>query len=250
MPGMKDYLSIRNDDGKREHVQKRLILSNLKELYELFKERHPDCRVGFSKFASLRPQHCVLAGSSGTHTICVCSIHQNVKLMMLGCNLAALTEQLATPLLTYSDCLKIIICQNPTSDCFFYNCDRCPGIQTLKDLLLNVLEENGIDEITYKYWISNPRTSLETFVKTSSDFVDSFCENITSLLPHNYIAKEQASYLRSLKESLKENEFIVICDFAENYAFVKAYQASSDRAHLGQSLLLISRNLNKQQYSK
>ncbi|XP_044582105.1 uncharacterized protein LOC123263411 [Cotesia glomerata] len=168
MPGMKDYLSIRNDDGKREHVQKRLILSNLKELYELFKERHPDCRVGFSKFASLRPQHCVLAGSSGTHTICVCSIHQNVKLMMLGCNLAALTEQLATPLLTHSDCLKIIICQNPTSDCFFYNCDKCPGIQTLKDLLLNVLEENGKLDFKSPYEL---RDICENFIRFCRQFL-------------------------------------------------------------------------------
>lgn len=84
MPGMKDFLSIRNHDGIREHVQKRLILSNLKELFEFFKLRFPDEKIGFSTFASLRPEHCVLAGSSGTHTACVCSVHQNIKLMMLG----------------------------------------------------------------------------------------------------------------------------------------------------------------------
>lgn len=84
MPGMKDFVSVRNDEGVREHVQKRLILSNLKELYELFKLENPDCKVGFSMFASLRPKNCVLAGSGGTHTVCVCSIHQNVKLMILG----------------------------------------------------------------------------------------------------------------------------------------------------------------------
>lgn len=49
-----------------------------------FSNNDIDCRVGFLKFASLRSQHCVLAGSSGTHTICVRSMHQNVNLMMLG----------------------------------------------------------------------------------------------------------------------------------------------------------------------
>ncbi|XP_043278835.1 uncharacterized protein [Venturia canescens] len=226
MPGMKDYLSIRNDDGKREHMQKRLILSNLRELYEIFKERYPDHRIGFSKFASLRPQHCVLAGSSGTHTICVCSMHQNIKLMMLGCNLATLTSQSETSLQHYGDCLEIIMCQESTSDCYFNNCDKCPGVQILKNLLLDILDENGIDEVTYKYWISKPRTSMETFVKSSTDFVDNFCENLLALLPHHYIAKKQASYLRSLKESLKQNEYIVICDFSENYAFVIQNAAS------------------------
>jgi len=84
LPGMKDFLSVRKDDGQREHIQKKLILCNLKELYEIYKEQYPDDRIGFSIFASLRPVHCVLAGSSGTHTICVCAIHQNIKLMMLG----------------------------------------------------------------------------------------------------------------------------------------------------------------------
>lgn len=84
MPGMNDYISIRNDEGQRIKTQRRLILSNLKELYVIFRERNAALKIGFSMFASLRPKHCVLAGGSGTHTICVCSIHQNIKLMMLG----------------------------------------------------------------------------------------------------------------------------------------------------------------------
>lgn len=80
MPGMKDYISVRNDDGKQEHVQKRLIFSNLKELYQQYRENYPEDKIGFSKFASLRPKYCVLAGSSGTHTVCVCIMHKNIKL--------------------------------------------------------------------------------------------------------------------------------------------------------------------------
>ena len=41
-------------------------------------------KIGFSKFAELRPKECVIAGSSGTHSVCVCTTHQNVKLMMVG----------------------------------------------------------------------------------------------------------------------------------------------------------------------
>lgn len=84
MPGIKDYISVRNDDGKREHLQKRLILSNLKELYQKYRENYAEDKIGFSKFASLRPKNCVLAGSNGTHTVCVCIMHQNMKLLMLG----------------------------------------------------------------------------------------------------------------------------------------------------------------------
>ncbi len=37
MPGKKDFVSVKGDHG-REHVQKRLILSNL---YQNFKQKHP-----------------------------------------------------------------------------------------------------------------------------------------------------------------------------------------------------------------
>ena len=82
MPGKKDFVSVKKE-GKRVHVQKRLVLSNLREVYHEFKEKLPDQKIGFSKFAELRPKHCILAGASGTHAVCVCTIHQNVKLMML-----------------------------------------------------------------------------------------------------------------------------------------------------------------------
>lgn len=84
LPGKKDFVSVKRGEGQREHVQKRLILCNLKELHQTFKKQYPNELIGFSSFASLRPVHCVLAGSSGTHTVCVCAIHQNIKLMMLG----------------------------------------------------------------------------------------------------------------------------------------------------------------------
>ena len=84
LPGMKDCIIIRNESGEKEKVQKRLLLLNLKELYQFFKEEHPDAEIGFTKFSILRPKYCVLAGSSGTHSICVCPYHQNVKLMIHG----------------------------------------------------------------------------------------------------------------------------------------------------------------------
>lgn len=44
---------------KKQHVQKHLVLCNLKEVYELFKAHHQDIKIGFSKFADLRPRQCV-----------------------------------------------------------------------------------------------------------------------------------------------------------------------------------------------
>ena len=45
-------MSVTTEDGTREHRQKRLLLCNLKEAYQHFKESHPSVKVGFSTFAS------------------------------------------------------------------------------------------------------------------------------------------------------------------------------------------------------
>lgn len=66
LPGKKDFVSVNH-----EHLQKHLILLTLRELYVLFKEKFNSMKLGFSKFCSLRPPECVLAGASGTHCVCV-----------------------------------------------------------------------------------------------------------------------------------------------------------------------------------
>lgn len=84
MPGIKDVISIKNKDGKRAKLQKHLLQLNLKEVYQLFKIQYQHIKIGFTKFSTLKPQNCVLAGSTGTHNVCVCPFHQNLKLMLEG----------------------------------------------------------------------------------------------------------------------------------------------------------------------
>ena len=52
MPGKNNNVSI----SLETHKQKRLLLCNLKELYQEFKVKNPTIGIGFSKFASLRPK--------------------------------------------------------------------------------------------------------------------------------------------------------------------------------------------------
>ena len=78
LPGKKDYVSIQKD----VHKQKQLVLCNLHELFVAFKERNPDVKILFSKFCTLSPKWCVIAGSSGTYLVCVCTTHQNTILLV------------------------------------------------------------------------------------------------------------------------------------------------------------------------
>ena len=219
MPGKKDFVSIRQG-SKCVQVQKQLVLSNLKEEYHAFKDAYPDLKIGFSKFAELRPPQCVLAGASGTHSVCVCTIHQNVKLMFLGARLSELIapENIALP--SYHHCLARILCNPPLPTCYLGECAYCPGVSNLRDDLITLLDENLIDNITFKQWVSVDRCTLETVTKSVEEFVDMFCEKLDVLRPHAFIATQQALFYRKCKSTLASGDILVTADFSENYSFV------------------------------
>ena len=68
-------------------MQKRLLLCNLNEQHNAFLKAHPNMKIGFSKFCSMRPKWCVTSSSSGTHSVCVCSYNQNAVLLTNGANI-------------------------------------------------------------------------------------------------------------------------------------------------------------------
>ena len=145
MPG-KDCMSVRKAEG-RITIQKRLILSNLRELYHSFKDSYPSVKVGFSKFAEMRPRHCVLAGASGTHSVCVCTIHQNIKLMFQSIKLGELASSSGLILETYQHCLAQVICNPAMPSCYLGKCKSCPGFAVLQQLLHKLLDDHMIDDI-------------------------------------------------------------------------------------------------------
>lgn len=221
LPGKKDFVSVKQHDGTRKHIQKRLMLCNLQELYAEFKRLHPGKKVGFSKFCQLRPKQCVLAGDSGTHTVCVCIYHQNVKLMIDGGNIATLTKDTDMHLGDYKDCLKYITCKEPSTACYFNNaCKDCPSVDEIKDHLKDRFEYENIESIQYQSWGGTDRATMKTETLSVEDFVDELCKQLLKLKTHDYVAKRQAAYLSWRKANLIEGEILVQCDFAENYAFV------------------------------
>ena len=219
MPGIKDKVSVMVN-GQRVSRTKHLILSNLKEVYQKFKDVFPGTEIGFSKFASLRPKECVLAGASGTHSVCVCTIHQNVKLMIHGAKLASLTAESGHPLTSCKECIASITCNPVTTACFLGSCEYCGSLDDFREWLIQIFSHYMIDEVQYQQWTTTDRSNLETYIDTTEEFVDSFCEKLHTLKRHDFIAQQQSLYLTQRKELLLDNEYIVMTDFAENYSFV------------------------------
>ena len=221
MPGMKDYVSV-NVAGQRQHIQKRLVLCNLKEAFEQFKETSPEYKIGFSKFAELRPKQCVLAGASGTHSVCVCTIHQNIKLMFQGAKLETVSKGYS-----YHDCLAQIQCNPPRVQCFLNTCSECPGIDKLQSRLEQHFDEQMTDRVEFKQWTTTDRATLETKIQSVDEFLQVFLAAVTTVLLHDFIAKQQSQFLQKTRSQLETGEFLVVGDFAENYSFVVQDAAQS-----------------------
>ena len=147
-----------------------------------------------------------------TLCVCVCTMHQNGKLMMIQMQLSDLP--------TYHHCLARIMCNPPLPRCYLGECDACPGVTKLRDELIVLLEETDLDQIVYKQWTSTDRSTLETFCVHAEEFVEFFCEKLELLRPHSFIASQQASFYTTCKTSLQPGEFLVSMDFSENYTFI------------------------------
>jgi hypothetical protein len=217
MPGKKDIVSILTDKG-RVHMQKRLVLCNLKELYQKWKQEHPSEQFGFSTFAALRPKWCVLAGVSGTHTVCVCTYHQNPKLKV----------QTIDTKLSCSKLMEVAVCSIERKECMLHECTDCPGEAPLLEKLHQLLPGEDDDEIYYKQWVSTDRCTLQTVRETRAEFLEILSKDLYNLTLHHYISKAQAQAFSKSKKNLKANETIVQLDFSENFTCVvqDAVQAS------------------------
>ena len=122
MHGAKDFVSI----GRNIHMQKRLLLCNVNELHVKFKKEHPNIKICRSSFAALRPKWCINVDNTGSHNVCVCVYHQNVKLMIDACKFKVDQHSLT----------DMIVCDRKNRDCMIHRCENCPGLEPLREYLL------------------------------------------------------------------------------------------------------------------
>ncbi|KAK3909523.1 DNA-directed RNA polymerase subunit beta [Frankliniella fusca] len=220
MPGKRDYKSV-IIDGKRVQVQKRLLLLTIKELHQLFLEEFPTFQISLSKFAMLRPTYVILDGASGTHSVCVCTIHQNVKLMLHGARLGDSVRlqdgEIVQGFKNLEECMSIMLSETPTDECYFGTCTQCPGTQKIKEKLEEIFNAKMIETVEYKQWTVVDRSDLITVTQDRDEFIDLFLEKMEKLIEHDFITNQQATFMSKRKSILQEGEIFVVGDFTMNY---------------------------------
>ena len=206
MPGKKDYVSI----GQNLHKQKRLVLCNLSELYSAFRDKYPNIKIGFSKFCTLRPKWFVLTGSSGTPCVCICSTHQNAVLLVDAIDWEC----------TYKDLIKKAVCDPDNKVCIMHHCESCSGSAALKKFQDELSHLDMDSEFHYCQRQTTDHAAQATLTTTFEEYKKLLIDSINNLTRHLYLAKAQAKYVKSKKESLGANEVTVLGHFAENYQYL------------------------------
>ena len=213
-PGKKDFVSVKEGTG-RVHKQKRLLLTNLKEMHIEFKKR-TNLKVGLSKFCELRPKWCVTVDSSGMHSVCVCQTHQNLKLLI-----SALPQRI-----DMKDVFLKTVCSLESRECMLhrYRCINCMGRSNLENYIKSMFADDQTDVTTMSFTTSSgfmtAQLKLQAMSSSVSEFSDALCEAVDVATGHHFTCKAQSLYLRQLKESLQPTSAIILLDFAENYSFV------------------------------
>ena len=169
MPGQEDVVSVKTDEDCC--LMKRSLFSlDLWGLYHKYEKSHPEFPVSFCEFAQLRSKHCILAGPSGTHAVCVYTIHQNVKLILDAIDIKQFTQDSENPISGYKGCLQEIICknrgvnggENSNANCFLDEGEKWAGIASFSQLLRQLFEGENIDNVQCSAWSATDRATLQT----------------------------------------------------------------------------------------
>lgn len=164
----------------------------------------------YQNFLSL-PEECVFAGDPGTHEICVCTEHENVKL-----KISSLKSNIK-----YRDLVAVAVCNVDNVDCMLHRCNKCPGVAGMKNLMNELNISISDDLVNYKKWdTEGTRAALTNHTEKKEIFLETLCSDVWKLTIHHYIADSQKNYLYDCKNKLEPHTCIITMDFAENYSFI------------------------------
>ncbi|CAF4073123.1 unnamed protein product, partial [Rotaria sp. Silwood2] len=192
LPGKKDTIVIKDDDGSRVTYQKQILFNNLRETYELFKEENDNVYISRSSFAELRPPF-VIRKAALTHRNCLCLYPENICLL-----LKALDKYVAGKCcLSLETFTNSLVCSTNNEECMFSSCSLC------EDFFIEKIQENvsdGNGKITWSQWIKeNGHAEKKEFSGNVDEAFFLLKSKVEYFLFHVYIKREQSKYFEKLK---------------------------------------------------
>ena len=226
--GPKNYVIVRDENGKKDYIQKQLLEFKLRVCHQMFLEENPHIKMGFEVFRQCRPRQCVFAGSKGTLVTCTCINCRNPELKvttsLLGDDETFYREitglENVEVQLTLKDFVKTIVCADPTEDCYLDTCYSCRWkVQDLQDTLLKVCEVLEIYDMEYLQWLSTDYSQIYDVTEPVPVFIPNFCRDLTAYKQHSFLAGKQFQYFKHTTNNLENGHAQLVMDFSENYVY-------------------------------
>ena len=82
-------------------------------------------KLAFQNFVASDPYDAFLLVPAGTHSVCVCTSHQNAQLLVHAANIGK----------DYHDLMAMVVCDLNTKMCMIHRCENCPGDNNLREYL-------------------------------------------------------------------------------------------------------------------
>lgn len=219
-PGLRDFFILRDDKGKSK-IQKRYLQFTLGEVYRLFLEDNPSTKIGFSKFADLRPKHICLR-SKTPDNMCLCIYHENIRLLLESSSIFPNST---------TDFIRMIVCDDNSKSCMLQTCDECKDLKLFNKLMERICNSELESEVSYQQWIKSEEGALVRNKKEGilNDVLHLLEQQLLYFLCHVYVKRTQSKFFTNLKTNLPHGKLLIQIDFSENYSHI--YQDEIQSAH-------------------
>lgn len=170
-----------------------------------------------SKFCSLRPSHVKLVNCTPLDQ-CLCNYHSN---FIMCCK--AINQNLPEFPVYGTQLECVLLCKNPTKDCWFRVCPKCVNA---KKTLTEILKKSGKNQKTsvmWCQWKKNKETNrFEKCMETGTlnTLISHFLDILPEFLKHSYIKRSQAAQFQKDNEEVSKSngELATLqIDFAEGF---------------------------------
>jgi len=212
LPGIKDFVSVKNDDGVSEKIQKRVLMMSLKDAHMLYSNmfsNHPLC---FSQFCKLRPVN-VVTMSTKIHYSCLCCYCENMRFLLES--LAPYVDGMNFEL---NDVAIKFNCHHKNFKCVSSSCEECFDSKKIITELLQIDCMNNI--IDYKEWMKVDGFTQKVTIEnvTVRDVTEKIVKSIQHFKLHHYVKVIQQAAFHNLKQNQPSDHATLVVDFSENYA--------------------------------
>ncbi|CAF0901140.1 unnamed protein product [Didymodactylos carnosus] len=220
LPGKRDTIVVKDDDGQKTTYQKRILINNLRENYELFKVENKNVDLSRSAFADLRPPF-VVCKAALAHRVCVCVYHANVDLFLKSLD-KCIAEKVCSSLETFTQSL---VCNTENEECMFSQCPLC------ENFFRDKVEQKVIDgnvQIKWLQWANeNGRAEKKEYSGSVDEAVQLLGSKIEHFKFHVFVKREQSKYFEKLKTDVTDEKVVCQVDFAENYGMKEQDEVQS-----------------------